>query len=442
MKKFTLNPNRKGTDLTTKHTKATARRSRSQMKRWRNHEGHEAHEGYTLGAGFNPPLQKTFMFFDFVLSVTFVVQCLFLTLLFLFGSASSGVGAAGSPALEKSKQDADAKGYVVINSHDQIVAAAKKEGKMRALSGLDPETIKAMVSAFRKKYPFLDVRVEEIEGTDAYQRFVLQLQAGAVKGWDATFIPIDFYKEYHPFQKKFDILEMAKNGVLQIHPGMIQPVDKNIVGTSSVIQVVAYNRKLLPDAKVPDSWDDFLKPEFKGKKFLADIRPFALACLVPLWGLERTLEFSRKLAAQEPIWVRGASRLIAAMIAGEYSLFMGPNFNSVKRAESRDKTGSLGFKAVEPIPARIARADAVLNTADNPHAALLWLEFHASAEAQEIMDKITPYQASIYHSGSATARITHGKKLSMVDWSHFPRMREYEDKIVEALGFPRAQVKG
>jgi iron(III) transport system substrate-binding protein len=364
------------------------------------------------------------------------------TLLFIFGTASNGVGATGNPALEKSKQDADAKGYLFINSHDQIVAAAKKEGKMRALSGLDPETIKAMVSAFRKKYPFLDVRVEEIEGTDAYQRFVLQLQAGAVKGWDATFIPIDFYKEYQPFQKKFDILEMARQGVLQIHPGMIQPVDRNIIGTSSVIQVVAYNRKLLPDSRVPETWDDFLKPEFKGKKFLADIRPFPLACLVPLWGLEKTLEFSRKLAAQEPLWVRGASRLIVAMIAGEYSLFMGPNFNSVKRAESRDKTGSLGLKAVEPIPTRIARADAVLNTADNPHAALLWLEFHASAEAQEIMDKITPYQASIYHSGSATARITQGKKLSMVDWSHFHRMREYEDKIVEALGFPRAQIKG
>jgi iron(III) transport system substrate-binding protein len=366
-----------------------------------------------------------------------------LTFLFIFSTASVGLGAAGTPTLEKSKQDAEAQGHIFINSHDQIVAAAKKEGKMRALSGLDPETIKAMVSAFRKKYPFLDVRVEEIEGVDAYQRFVLQLQAGAVKGWDATFIPIDFYKEYQPFQKKFDILEMARQGVLQIHPGMIQPVDRNIVGTSSVIQVVAYNRKLLSDARVPDSWDDFLKPEFKGKKFLADIRPFALACLVPLWGLEKTLEFARKLAAQEPIWVRGASRLIVAMIAGEYSLFMGPNFNSVKRAESRDKTGSLGLKAVEPIPTRIAaRADAVLNTADNPHSALLWLEFHASAEAQEIMDKITPYQASIYHPGSATARITQGKKLSMVDWSHFHRIREYEEKIVEALGFPRAQVKG
>src|SRR5262245_11904403 len=373
-------------------------------------------------------------------STTWNFSRLILSVVFLSWLTTSNV--FGGVALEAAKQDADAKGYTFLESYDKIVAAAKKEGKMRALSGLDPDTIKAMVAAFRKKYPFLDVRVEEIEGTDAYQRFILQLQSGTVKGWDATFIPIDYYKDYQPYQKKFDILGMARQGVLQIRPEMIQPVDRNVVGTSSVAQVVAYNRKLLPDAKAPDSWEDFLKPEFKSKKFLADIRPFPLACLVPLWGLEKTLEFSRKLAAQEPIWVRGATRLLTSMAAGEYSLFMGPNYNSVKRAEARDKTGSLGVKVAEPVPTRIARADAVLSSADNPYAALLWLEFHASAEAQEIMDRITPFQASVFHPGSATARITQGKKVSMVDWSHFQRMREYEEKIVDALGFPRAQIKG
>jgi hypothetical protein len=140
--------------------------------------------------------------------------------------------------------------------------------------------------------------------------------------------------------------------------------------------------------------------------------------------------------------VRGATRLLTSIVAGEYALFMGPNYNSVKRAESRDKTATLGLKVVEPVPTRIARADGVLNSADSPNAALLWLEFHASAEAQEIMDKISPSQASIFYAGSSTARVTRGKKLSVVDWSHFQRMREYEEKIVGALGFPQAQVKG
>ncbi len=369
-------------------------------------------------------------------------QRILLSFTILSVATGSGFGAVPSAIIDKAKHEAEARGFLFIDSHEKIVAAAKKEAKMRALSGLDAETIKAMAGAFKKKYPFLDVRVEEIEGTDAYQRFILQMQAGSVRDWDATFIPIDFYKDYQPFQKKIDLLGMVRSGVLQIHSEMIHPADRNVIGSSSILQVVAYNRKLLADAKVPDSWEDFLKPEFKGKKFLADIRPFPLACLVPLWGLEKTLEFSKKLAAQEPIWVRGATRLLTSMVAGEYALFMGPNYNSVKRAESRDKTSTLGLKVVEPVPTRIARADGILNSADNPHAALLWLEFHASAEAQDIMDKVSPYQASIFFSGSATARATQGKKLSVVDWSHFQRMREYEEKIVDALGFPRPQLKG
>jgi ABC-type Fe3+ transport system substrate-binding protein len=356
--------------------------------------------------------------------------------------AGNALGAAPSSAIDKAKQESEARGYLFIDSRDKLVAGAKKEGKLRALSGLDADTIKAMTAAFKKKYPFLDVQIDEIEGTDAYQRFILQLQAGMVKGWDATFIPIDFYKDYQPYQKKIDLLGMARSGVLQIHPEMIHPVERNVIGSSSILQVLAYNRKLLAEAKAPDTWEDFLKPEFKGKKFLADIRPFPMFCLVPLWGLDKTLDFAKKLAAQEPIWARGATRLLTAISAGEYSLFMGPNFNSVRRAEVRDKSGAMALKVVEPVPTRIARADGVLNGADNTHAAILWLEFHASPEAQDIMDKVSPYQASIFHPGSATARATQGKKLSVVDWNHFQRVREYEEKIIDALGFPRAQIKG
>ncbi|HLN87458.1 MAG TPA: extracellular solute-binding protein, partial [Candidatus Limnocylindrales bacterium] len=196
-------------------------------------------------------------------------QRVLLLLAYLSLTASHGFSAAPASVIYNAKQEAEARGYLFFDSHDKVVAAAKKEGKMRALSGLDAETIKAMVGAFKKKYPFLDVRVEEIEGTDAYQRFILQMQAGSAKGWDATFIPIDFFKDYQPYQKKVDLLGMVRSGVLQIHPEMIHPADRNVIGSSSILQVVAYNRKQLADAKVPETWDDFLKAEFKGKKFLA-----------------------------------------------------------------------------------------------------------------------------------------------------------------------------
>ena len=78
----------------------------------------------------------------------------------LWLTAFAGYSDAASPALLKAKQEAETKGYVFATSHDQIVATAKKEGRMRAVSFLSGTMLDAMVRAFRAKYPFLDVHVE------------------------------------------------------------------------------------------------------------------------------------------------------------------------------------------------------------------------------------------------------------------------------------------
>jgi ABC-type Fe3+ transport system substrate-binding protein len=228
--------------------------------------------------------------------------------------------------------------------------------------------------------------------------------------------------------------------VLTINPKMVDPFNRNTLSSTSIIQVVAYNRNLIPPDKLPAKWEDLLKADFKGKKFIADIRPHMVAALVPAWGLEKVLDYCRRLAAQDPVWVRGATRLLSAMIAGEYSLMIAPNLNSVKRAQEKDKSGVLAYKVVEPVPTRVVpRADGVLAAAEHPHAALLWLEFQASPEAQKIMDDYGPTTASLLVPGSFIEQETRGKQLSVVDWIHAQRLEEYSGEMVKAYGFPKAE---
>jgi ABC-type Fe3+ transport system substrate-binding protein len=210
---------------------------------------------------------------------------------------------------------------------------------------------------------------------------------------------------------------------------------------TSTLQVVAYNKTLIAAEKVPDRWDDFLKPEFKGRKFTADIRPTEIAALVPAWGLEKTLAFSRKIAAQQPVWVRGGTRTVTAIAAGEYPMFLGPNYHSVRRAQEKDPTKNLGMKLPEPIPTRLSDTTAVFASAAHPYAALLWLEFLVSPKGQKIADENEPYGASLFLAGSAQESVTRGKKLSLVDWEHFDKMQGYQEKVVEAYGFPKADRK-
>jgi iron(III) transport system substrate-binding protein len=353
------------------------------------------------------------------------------------GLPAAVLGAAAGSALQKAKQESEAKGFIFETSRDEIIAKAKKEGRLRVLTSLEIESLKPVSEAFKKKYPFIDLRADEIAGTDTYQRMILEMKAGTASGWDVNYLTTDYYDDYFPYLKKFDVLGMAQHGVLQIPTGMIDPTNRNIISYTTNTQIVAYNKTMIADANLPNTWEDFLKPEFKGKKFVVDIRPQEVANLVPAWGLEKTLQFARAIAAQNPIWIRGHSRTIAAMAAGEYAMLLGANLNATKRAMDKDRMGVLNYKVVEPVPIRISDHEAVYVKAASPYAGLLWLEFIGGPEAQSIVNR--DHKGSVFFPGTTPYQLTQGRKVSLVAWEHAPQLEEMQKKVFEAYGFPKAE---
>lgn len=346
---------------------------------------------------------------------------------------------ATSPLL-KAKQEAEARGYIFVSSHEEIIAAAKKEGKLRVLGSLSPSTYKQMINAFRKRYPFItEVYVEEITGTDTPQRFLLELKAGKTTQWDAFDMAPDYYTEYLPYVKKFDILGMAAQGILAIPPPMVDPKNFNIVSVASSLHVIGYNRKLISEDKVPNRWEDFLSPLFKGKKFMVDIRPQGFAALAAGLGEKWTIDYAAKIAGQEPVWVRGQSRPLASMIAGEQQLLHLAYYHSCMRSSKKDASGSLSCKIIEPVPARLQEFAALAGTAPHPYSALLWLEFQASPEGQNLIDEYEPLNSSIYAADSALAKITRGKKLSVNNWETLHNTSRWQQMVFKTFGFPRAE---
>jgi ABC-type Fe3+ transport system substrate-binding protein len=153
--------------------------------------------------------------------------------------------------------------------------------------------------------------------------------------------------------------------------------------------------------------------------------------------MERVLDFAKKIAAQDPIWVRGHTKPLTAVMAGEYALFLGPNYGSVNDVQAKDQLGVLGYKIAEPVPLRIHQANAILEGAKNPYSALLLLEFAVSFEGQKIIDQYWPLGASAFAPGSHQEQILKGKTLSIVDAAHYEKLDDYMGKIVQAYGFPK-----
>src|SRR5205814_4412358 len=127
--------------------------------------------------------------------------------------------------------------------------------------------------------------------------FLLDLQAGNSGDWDVAYVPPEYFAQFEQYVDKYDLLTMAEQGVLKIPPQMVNPTSRDVAGLVSHAGGIAYNPRLVPAEQVPRTWDDLLKPAWQGKKMGLDLRPTALAALVPAWGMDRTLDYARKLAA-------------------------------------------------------------------------------------------------------------------------------------------------
>ncbi len=359
-----------------------------------------------------------------------------------FFSLSSAHSALANPDLVRAKQEAEAKGYMFVTSRDEIVARARKEGQIRIIHGMMDGTIKGIADTFVKKYPFITIKsLRDSEGAEAAQRIIMELNAGrATKEWDVVYLSGDHYTLYFPYLAKYDLLGMTEKGLLQIPVQMIDPENRNVLAAGSALDVIAYNPKVLLAELVPKTWDDLLRPELKGKKFIMDIVPAAVAALKPAWGLEKVLQFAKGVKEQDPIWGRGHSRMLTSLVAGEYALHGGTNYNSAIRVMQK-APDSIRVILAEPVPARLHETQGILNTAVNPHAALLWLEHMASPEAQKFLDEVEPMKSSIFAPGSELKKAVEGKKVSVAAWRFFMERGAVEEQIVKAYGFPSAQIK-
>ena len=361
-------------------------------------------------------------------------------LLLSFSLFAATAFCAESASLQKAKKEAEAKGLIFLASRDEIVAKAKKEGKVGVGSTLEVETYKPMVESFKKKYPFIDAKMEELSGSVYGEKFLTELAAGKPPDWDIVHAPEDFYARFVENAMKFDLLGMAQSGVLAINPKMVNPEYRTVMAVGSGICAMSYNKEAIPPDRIPNTWEDFLKPELKGKKFVVDIRPYCISALAVEFGDEWVKNYAAKLKDQQPIWARGQTRALTSIIAGEYALHQAGNYHSCVRAQHKDPRKVLVCKPIEPVPVRLHENDFVIRTARHPYAALLFLEHQASPEGQKILDEVEPLKSSLYADGEIS-RIVRGKKIALNDFRTHQESSRRMRMVLEAFGFPKAEIK-
>jgi ABC-type Fe3+ transport system substrate-binding protein len=360
-------------------------------------------------------------------------------LVFVFTSSVALSQVPGSASVAKRKEEATKKRMIYL-TRDEILAGAKKEGKVVTAPGYQEITRGPMVQAFQKKHPFItNVEWRIVQDDGGEHRQILEMQAG--RSTLDVFSPhLTHYSEYLKFNPflRYDLTAMAQDGQLQIPPQMIDETGV-ITWLGTVMGGNLYHTKLVSPDRAPSTWESCLDPQWKGK-IAFDTKPRALAFLVPVWGEEKVLDFAKKLKANEPIWSTGATAGITQLSTGEFSIYCGVMLHSAYRGLKKDP--SLPLKVVVPnlLPIGLLEPEAISANAKNPHAGLLWIEFLASKEGQKIADEINPGRASVLVEGTLAYEASKERKVSLCG----PRCSAGADRFmsriaVEAWGFPKAK---
>ena len=143
-----------------------------------------------------------------------------------------------------------------------------------------------------------------------------------------------------------------------------------------------YNSNSVKAEQAPKTYDDLLSTAWRGKMVFDPDAGYILAALEQVWGREKALAYLSKLSKQDLSYRRGGTLTTQVVSSGEFPI--GIAINGETSAAIRDKGAPLGFKVLAPT---IVKPEGlfVAKNAPHPHAALLFVEWVLSREAQSFL---------------------------------------------------------
>lgn len=341
----------------------------------------------------------------------------------------------GEPAADPDAP-ADTSSWQTYASHAALVEAAQTEGNLKVLTGLDNAVNERLAEGFMAKYPFIKASVTQ-GASDEAQKTILAIQAGKADFDVLEFSQPPDYPKFLPFIAPLDILKMAQEGTLNINKEMINPKWPNTVAFGSEKGVgVAYNKELVSEDDVPTSYEDMLDPKYKGQ-FLFSVETRHVAALAEVWGEQKMLEWAAAIAKQSPVWTDSNTGGLTTMLAGEHPYFFMPHLSSVLRLAA-ENPNKMGYRQLNPVPVHLGEIYGILKDAKHPASALLFFEYMAGPEAQQLLRDLHPQYSSVYADEAANTTLFAGNEPAITGWESMDDMLVWNDKILKEWGFPTA----
>ena len=264
--------------------------------------------------------------------------------------------------------------YTGADRQQMLEEGAKREGALMIYT--TGTQIQPLVDRFRQKYPFVRTQMPRASSVDVAVK-VTQEYAAGVHLVDAFELNAD------------GLILPREQGVLQsftspeavnFEPNAIE-AGRHWISVRESYTGIGFNTTKLSPAEAPRTYEDLLDPKWKGRMAVSGTLGTAgnwVGAMVVTHGAD----FVRKLGAQDIRVYQIAGRALAnLMISGEVAL--SPTIYDSHVAASRAKGAPLAWNAPGPVPVTNTSA-ALAAKAPHPHAALLFIDFLLSKEAQSM----------------------------------------------------------
>lgn len=285
-----------------------------------------------------------------------------------------------SPLAAQTRSAAELANYRGADREDILKAGAKKEGKLIWYTSLTAH--RDIANVFEAKYPGIKVETYRAGSSDLTRRLLSEAQtkrpiADLIETTPATLMIMRENKMllpyYSPYLKNFpvDAWEEADQG------RVLWTTDReSIVG-------LGYNRNLIRAAEVPKNFTELVKPENKGKIAVSgDVTGVRfIGAIIQAKG-EEFVKQLRPLEIQMHMISGGAMHEL--MAAGEMPMSISIFRNHVLAA--RPKGAPTEWVPMDLNPTNAGGVGLPVGT-NNPHAALLFIDFLLSPEGQKIFEE-------------------------------------------------------
>jgi iron(III) transport system substrate-binding protein len=200
---------------------------------------------------------------------------------------------------------------------DQIVAAAKKEGRVVFYNNLQPDGIEPILRKFREAYPEIQTEQIRLGSSPLNERFATEFSAGrhltdvVITIADQRFydgIKAGWAEKWSPPEAK--------------HYGPEWIVDDTLFTVQQLREVIIWNKNLVKKEDEPKEWTDLFDPKWKGKVgFNPPWRSIPTQQLIVFWEDHLKLGDTAKMFKENEVrFFEGSAGAIQAVVRGDVAV--------------------------------------------------------------------------------------------------------------------------